>query len=67
VDGTRVGEQTLPGAGTSRFFDVQYPLPTRLVEGKQRVTVRLQAAAGREVAPVFGIRTVRVAAPAATP
>ncbi|MET0555300.1 MAG: beta-L-arabinofuranosidase domain-containing protein [Vicinamibacteria bacterium] len=62
VDGTRVGAETFPGAGTSRFFDVQYPLPARLLEGKQRVTVRLQAAQGREVAPVFGIRTIRLAA-----
>ena len=60
VDGTRVGEETLPGAGTSRFFDVDYPLPASLVEGKQRVTVRFQAAEGREVAPVFGIRNVRL-------
>jgi uncharacterized protein len=59
VDGTRVGQETLPGAGTSRFLDVEYPLPASLVEGKQRVTVRLQAAESREVAPVFGIRTIR--------
>jgi hypothetical protein len=59
VEGTRVGEETFPGAGTSRFFDVDYPLPARLVEGRQRVTVRFQAAEGREVAPVFGIRSVR--------
>jgi uncharacterized protein len=59
VEGTRVGEETLPGAGTSRFFDVEYPLPAGLVAGRQRVTVRFQAAAGREVAPVFGVRSVR--------
>jgi DUF1680 family protein len=59
VDGARVGEETLPGAGTSRFFDVDYPLPAGLVAGKQRVTVRFQAAEGREVAPVFGVRSVR--------
>ena len=60
VDGTRVGEQTLPGSGTSRFLDVDYRLPASLVAGKPRVTVRFQAAEGREVAPVFGIRTIRL-------
>ena len=59
VEGTRVGEETFPGAGTSRFFDVEYPLPASLVAGRQRVTVRFQAAPGREVAPVFGVRSVR--------
>jgi hypothetical protein len=59
VDGTRVGEETLPGAGTSRFFDVEYPLPASLVAGRQRVTVRFQATPGREVAPVYGIRSIR--------
>jgi DUF1680 family protein len=59
VDGTRVAEETLPGAGTSSFFDREYPLPASLVAGKPRVTVRFQAAENREVAPVYGIRSVR--------
>jgi hypothetical protein len=59
VDGTRVAEQTLPPSGVSRFLDMEYPLPAGLVEGKQKVTVRFQAAEGREIAPVFGIRMVR--------
>jgi hypothetical protein len=63
VDGTRVAEQTLPGAGTSRFLDVDYRLPPSLVEGKPRVTVRVQAVEGREVAPVFGVRMIRVRTP----
>ncbi len=63
LDGTRLAEQTIPGGGTSRFLDVDYPLPASLVEGKRRVTVRFQAAEGREVAPVFGIRAVRLPPP----
>jgi hypothetical protein len=63
VDGARLAEQTLPGGGASRFLDLEYPLPPSLVEGKQRVTVRFQAAEGREIAPVFGIRTIRLSKP----
>jgi uncharacterized protein len=59
VDGERVADQTLPGGGDSRFLDVEYPLPSRLVEGKQKVTVRWQATEGRDIAPVFGVRVIR--------
>ena len=59
VGGERVAEQALPGSGAGRFLDVEYPLPTRLVEGRQKVTVRFQATQGREIAPVFGVRVVR--------
>ncbi|HEY7510082.1 MAG TPA: DUF6805 domain-containing protein, partial [Vicinamibacteria bacterium] len=59
VDGTRVGEQTLPPSGASRFVDVEYALPAATLEGKQRVTVRFQAMQGREIAAVYGIRLVR--------
>jgi len=58
-----VGEQTLPGSGASRFLDVEYPLPTRLIEGRQKVTVRFQATEGREIAAVFGVRVVRAEGP----
>jgi uncharacterized protein len=59
VGGERVAEQTLPGSGAARFLDVEYPLPPRLVEGRQKVTVRFQATQSREIAPVFGVRVVR--------
>jgi hypothetical protein len=58
VDGTRVAEQTLPPSGASRFLDVEYPLPPAVLDGKQQVTVRFQAAEGREIAAVYGIRLV---------
>jgi DUF1680 family protein len=62
VDGERIAEQTLPGSGTARFLDVEYPLPTRMSEGRQKVTVRFQSKEGREIAPVFGVRVVRAEA-----
>jgi len=42
---------------------VEYPLPTRLVEGRQKVTVRFQSTEGREIAAVFGVRVVRAEEP----
>ncbi len=59
VSGQRVASQTLEANGESRFFDVEYPLPPALVDGKQRVTVRFEATNGNEIGAVFGVRTVR--------
>jgi hypothetical protein len=63
VDGTRVAEQALPPSGVSRFLDVEYPLPAVALEGKQKVTVRFQAAPGGEIAPVYGVRMVHAQPP----
>jgi DUF1680 family protein len=60
VDGQRVGEQTIPENSASRFFDVEYRIPSELLRGKQKVTVRFQAATGNETAPVFGVRIIRL-------
>jgi DUF1680 family protein len=63
VDGVHVGEQRIerhrPGSAAKGFFDVEYPLPSDLVKGKQRVTVRFQATGGNETAGLFGLRMVR--------
>jgi hypothetical protein len=58
VDGTRVGRFE-PNAGARGFFDVAYAVPASVVRGKQKVTVRFQAAPNGRIAPVFGVRTVR--------
>jgi hypothetical protein len=59
VDGQRVGEQVLEMRGPSRFFEVEYALPSALVQGKRKVTVRFQATGGNEIAAVYGIRMIR--------
>jgi hypothetical protein len=62
VDGTKVGERKtehLSPEQTFRFIDVEYPLPASLVQGKQKVTVRFEAASGSEISGVFGIRMIR--------
>ena len=62
ADGTKIGEQTVQRRTPEqdiRFFDVEYKLPTDLVTGKQKLTVRFQAKDGASVPGVFGIRSVR--------
>lgn len=65
VDGKRIGQQTVDRRSPEqvvRFFDVEYPIPADLLQGKQKVTVRFQATQGNEIAAVFGLRTIRAAA-----
>jgi DUF1680 family protein len=59
VDGNRVGAQVIEQRGPLRFFDVQYPVPAELVQGKTKVTVRFQATNGNEIGAVFGVRIIR--------
>jgi uncharacterized protein len=62
VDGTKVGQQATERRSPEqdmRFFDVEYALAPEMVEGKQKVTVRFEAAEGNEISGVFGIRMVR--------
>ena len=62
VDGRRISEQTVERRSpeqVARFFDAEYPLPTELVHGKERVTVCFQATQGNEIAAVFGLRMIR--------
>jgi hypothetical protein len=58
VGGERVAEVTYPKSSVSQFVDVEYALPPA-VRSAERVTVRFQATGGNEVAPVFGLRTIR--------
>ncbi|MBI4472078.1 MAG: hypothetical protein HY646_05380, partial [Acidobacteria bacterium] len=62
VDGRKVGEHTVERRSPEQdieFQDVEYTIPADLLKGKRRITVRFQATGGNEIAPVFGIRTVR--------
>jgi hypothetical protein len=62
VDGKKVGEQITERRSPEqeiRFFDSEYAVPAELITGKQKVTVRFEAAGGNEIGSVFGIRMVR--------
>ena len=56
IDGTRIATQQLDGARPGEFFDVDYPIPPELTNGKDQVTVRFQPTTERDrCGPVFGI------------
>lgn len=59
IDGKTIAGQVIEARGPQEFFDVEYPLPAELVNGKDKVVVRFQATAGNEIAAVFGLRMIR--------
>lgn len=59
VDDVKVGTQELKGGTAGRFFDVLYPIPTELLKGKSRVTVKIQGHPGKTAGRVFGCRIIK--------
>ena len=63
IDGRRVAQQTIDRSEPPRFLDIEYAIPADATRGKPKVTVRFQAAAGKEIGSVYGIRMIRADAP----
>jgi hypothetical protein len=59
VDGRRIAEQVIERRGPLRFFNKEYPVPAELVKGREKVTVRFQAAQDKEIGAVYGLRMIR--------
>ena len=59
VDGQKIATQKLERNQPGKFFDVTYPIPADLTRGKEKVTVRLQAHAGKTAGGLFGVRTLK--------
>ena len=49
-----------PNANATGFYYATYAVPRTTSDGKNKLTVKFQAAANGRVAPVFGVRTIRV-------
>jgi uncharacterized protein len=59
VEGERIATQRLQANQPGRFFDVTYPIPVGITEGRERVTVRFQAHPGAMAGGLFGARMLR--------
>ena len=59
IDGEKLASQVIEARGRPEFFDIEYPLPADLSNGRGHVTVRFQATGGNETAAVFGLRMIR--------
>ena len=56
VDGQRVATQKLEYDKPGEFFDVDYPVPEALTQGKDSIKVRVVPHTGNTAGPVFGMR-----------
>ena len=58
VDGTSIAHFEMNEQAVG-FYDATYHIPSTLTQGKNKITVRFQAAQPGRIAPVFGVRTAR--------
>jgi DUF1680 family protein len=54
VDGKQIATEDLNKYKKSEFYDIRYPIPVSLTNGKEKVTISLKAGAGNSVGPVYG-------------
>ncbi|WP_416150418.1 beta-L-arabinofuranosidase domain-containing protein [Salipaludibacillus sp. HK11] len=61
VDGNKIANQTLNGNSSPvSTFEVQYDIPSELVEGKQKVEVKFQSSEGKIAGGVYGVRMTKL-------
>jgi len=59
LDGEKIATQKLNNNRPDRFYDEVHPLPEKLTQGKERITVKFQAHPGSTAGGVFGLRVLR--------
>ena len=58
ADETPIGEYE-PNRLATGFWDATYPLPPKVIAGKNKITVRFVAGENNRIVPVYGIRIIR--------
>jgi DUF1680 family protein len=59
IDGQKLVTEALPDKRNNQFFDETHPIPAEMTKGRETVTVRVQAEAGKPAGSVAGARIVR--------
>ena len=60
IDGTVIASANLQGTGKDDYYGVEYPVAAKLLAGKDKVTVRVQAKPGKPAASVYDLRIVTI-------
>jgi len=61
IDGVKIATQRLERNRPDRFYQETFPLSAAMLQGKQSITVRLQALPGRMAGGLFGCRVLKKA------
>jgi uncharacterized protein len=59
VDDTKIATQKLLSNKPGQFWDAIYPIPGELTQGKEKVTIKLQAQPGNFAGGLFGSRILK--------
>ena len=59
VDGVKLVTVEWKGGKTGRFYDEEYKLPASMINGKTKITVKVDANHGKTAGRVFGVRTIK--------
>ena len=58
INGTVIATPMLKGIGKEEYYAVEYPVPDSLLDGKEKVIVRVQNKTGKPPATVYDLRVV---------
>jgi hypothetical protein len=58
VDGVKISTVEWEGGAANKFYDNEYIIPAELLNGKSRITVRIEANYGKTAGRIFGCRTI---------
>jgi len=59
VDQVKLAKVEWNGGSTGKFYDVLYDLPAEMLEGKEKISIRVEANYGRTAGRVFGARIIK--------
>jgi uncharacterized protein len=59
IDGEKIATQELKNGKAGKFFDIAYPIPPALLQGKNKIEVRIQSINGKTAGRVFGCRIIK--------
>lgn len=59
VDGEKIATENLNNYKESKFYDIQYIIPSNLTKGKTFITIKFQAKPRNQAGPVYGVRLIK--------
>ncbi len=59
IDGEPLAQEEITRVPSPRFIEKDYVLPEKLVKGKEKITIKFEAAPGSEISPVVTLRVLR--------
>ncbi len=59
IEGEKVTSEDLNKYKESKFYDITYRIPSKLIQGKTKIKVTFQAKPKNQAGPVYGVRLVK--------